>query len=226
MGFLDLLKDGLVALHDEAMKNNPEYQYKAAMNPSSVEKIEKLRRDRRNEKMEEIMLRHCREEMEKNNNNPQPLCDLAKNFYYGLDVDEDRGKALYYYEQAAMRGSQSAMFTVAVMYMDGDGCDANFSKAKQYLKKIINYGNEEDVPEAMLKLGALYYFGDHTVPSNKDKALKWFKRAADKGEATAMHNLALMYYNGDGVSMDKKLGEKYYKKAREAGYIDDESDDY
>ena len=52
MGFLDLLKDGLVALHDEAMKNNPEYQYKAAMNPDSVKKIEQLRRDRRNEKME------------------------------------------------------------------------------------------------------------------------------------------------------------------------------
>ena len=44
-------------------------------------------------------------------------------------------------------------------------------------------------------------------------ALKEFKKAAEKGDATAQYNLGLMYEHGKGVAKDLHLALHWYNKA-------------
>lgn len=52
--------------------------------------------------------------------------------------------------------------------------------------------------QAAVNLGVIFAEG-RGVAVDQDKALHWFKLASDKGDATAMFNLALAYQAGRGV---------------------------
>ncbi len=49
------------------------------------------------------------------------------------------------------------------------------------------------------------------------KAVKWYTKAAEQGDARSQNNLALMYANGQGVPQDYKQAVKWYTKAAEQG---------
>jgi TPR repeat protein len=65
---------------------------------------------------------------------------------------------------------------------------------------------------------ALAYLKGKGVPQDKKQFLIWTKRAAEAGNAEAMHNLAIAYLKGDlGVPQDKKQFLIWTKRAAEAG---------
>jgi len=45
------------------------------------------------------------------------------------------------------------------------------------------------------------------------EAMTWYRKAADKGNATAMYNVGVLYENGFGVHMDTDKAIEWYKKA-------------
>jgi hypothetical protein len=55
------------------------------------------------------------------------------------------------------------------------------------------------------------------VEQDKAEAVKWYRMAAEKGEAKAMFNLGLSYEYGDGVKQDHAEAVKWYRKAAEKG---------
>lgn len=91
-------------------------------------------------------------------------------------------------------------------------------------------------PDAQFDVGMRYYYSalgfdfDSNEGDNSGKASRkitdselqqraldqatsvmWFRRAAEQGHANAQYNLAVCYYNGDGVEMDFKQAYKWYK---------------
>ncbi|WP_240333345.1 tetratricopeptide repeat protein [Helicobacter suis] len=50
------------------------------------------------------------------------------------------------------------------------------------------------------------------------KALAYFKKAADRGDAKAYNMLGVMYEMGKGVKKDLQKAEEYFKKACNLGY--------
>ena len=52
--------------------------------------------------------------------------------------------------------------------------------------------------KAQFNLGLSYDTG-MGVPQDSAEAARWFRRAADQGDATAQQNLGVMYANGEGV---------------------------
>src|SRR5438445_635353 len=52
------------------------------------------------------------------------------------------------------------------------------------------------------------------------EGVKWFRKAADKGDASAQYNLGIMYINGQGVRQDYAEALKWHLKAAEQGYAD------
>jgi TPR repeat protein len=50
------------------------------------------------------------------------------------------------------------------------------------------------------------------------EAVKWFRKAADQGDAKAQLNLGACYFRGEGVKQDKAEAVKWYRKAAEQGY--------
>ena len=55
---------------------------------------------------------------------------------------------------------------------------------------------------------------------NYTQAVKWFRKAAEQGDAAAQNNLGSCYYNGHGVTQDYYEAVKWYRKAAEQGDAD------
>jgi TPR repeat protein len=47
--------------------------------------------------------------------------------------------------------------------------------------------------------------------------LRWYRKAADQGNADAQNNLGVAYYNGKGVAQDYALAARWYRKAADQG---------
>ena len=65
------------------------------------------------------------------------------------------------------------------------------------------------------ELGCKYYYGRDGVAEDNETARKYFKLSADMGYGKSMLNLGEIYYCGFGVSVDKKRGVEWYRKAYE-----------
>ena len=55
---------------------------------------------------------------------------------------------------------------------------------------------------AQNNLGFCYGKGNG-VPKDYTEAVKWYRKAAEQGNATAQSNLGHRYYNGEGVAKDE-----------------------
>ena len=55
------------------------------------------------------------------------------------------------------------------------------------------------------------------VPQDYDEAVKWYRKAAEQGNAMAQNNLGDAYENGHGVPQDYDEAVKWYRKAVEQG---------
>ncbi len=62
-------------------------------------------------------------------------------------------------------------------------------------------------------LGYAYNNGTNGKTKNQEKALKYYRIAADKGNAQAMANLGIMYKKGEGVTKDYTEALKWLRKA-------------
>jgi TPR repeat protein len=56
------------------------------------------------------------------------------------------------------------------------------------------------------------YTGGHGVDKNYVTAVKWYKKAADQGEAAGQNSLGTMYAGGFGVVKDYGAAVKWYKR--------------
>ena len=90
----------------------------------------------------------------------------------------------------------------------------NYSEEYQcYLKALeINENNKY----AQYNLGVCYYYG-RGVTQDYYEAVKWYRKAAEQGDAYAQRNLGGCYYDGQGVTQDYYEAVKWYRKAAEQG---------
>lgn len=72
---------------------------------------------------------------------------------------------------------------------------------------------------AMEELANLYLNGDEEqdIEPDPEKAVYWFKKAAEAGDAMAMFNLGLHYAKGHGVQRDFGQAAEWMRKAADAG---------
>jgi hypothetical protein len=62
-------------------------------------------------------------------------------------------------------------------------------------------------------LGLLYYRGLGGVPQDDTEAMKWFRNAADRGDARAQYHLGLFYANGDSGETDNVSAHMWFNLA-------------
>ena len=65
--------------------------------------------------------------------------------------------------------------------------------------------------------GADYYQGRNGCLQDYAEAAKWFRMAAEQGDADSQFALAIMYAEGNGVPQDDTEAAKWYRKAAEQG---------
>lgn len=118
-------------------------------------------------------------------------------------------KAAYWLEKSANQGYAAAQNQLGLLYMNGLGVPQKYSRAMELFDLAIK-GNDTN---ALNNKGKIYL---------KDKkyedALSWFNRAAEKGVATALFNIGVMYENGFGVEKDLDSALVWYQRAVDKGY--------
>jgi len=84
------------------------------------------------------------------------------------------------------------------------------------IDEVKTKAREGDV-YAMCKLAEWYESGGNGM-KNKQEAITWYNKAADKGCGPALFKLGQMYENGDGVKKNNTKALNYYEQAQTAGY--------
>jgi TPR repeat protein len=65
-------------------------------------------------------------------------------------------------------------------------------------------------------MGVCYQNGQG-IAKDDTEAVKWYRKAADKGNATAQFNLGMCYKNGIGTSKDESEAARWFRKAADQG---------
>ena len=136
------------------------------------------------------------------------LVQLGLMYVTGDGVDLDYAKAKDYWEKAAAKGSDTAMYHIGIMYRMGEGMNKDRSKAMEWFEKAAQKGHTG----SMNAIASMYY-------DNKDynKAREWYQKAVDAGSLTAMHNMGAVYADmGDDAT-----AISWYKKAADCGSAND-----
>jgi TPR repeat protein len=88
---------------------------------------------------------------------------------------------------------------------------------KRLWKLVHDRSPGRHTPVAQYNLGTMYHEGDGVKQDDKE-AVKWYRKAAEQGYASAQHNLGCMYSNGRGVKQDEKEAVAWYRLTAKQGH--------
>ncbi|MZG29284.1 MAG: sel1 repeat family protein [Nitrospinae bacterium] len=199
---------------------------------------------------------------------PEAQYTLSVMYGNGDGVPQDIKKSIMWCQLAAEQGYAMAQFNLAVLYSTGQGVPEDKQKALKWYQLALKQGYNEtrdilynwarnnnpqalklliddaenDIIEAQINLAVMYLTGQG-VPEDKQKALKWYKTAAEtkihtkkivktnfrkknipqvlkrlvynaeKGAVDAQINLALMYASGEIVPEDTNKALKWFQRS-------------
>lgn len=131
----------------------------------------------------------------------QSLIEIGLCYYTGKLVDQDKEKAIEYFQKAAELGSREAevriAFTKILENIDGKG----LSDQIQLLESATGEGSVL----AETALGFCYETGSG-IPKDKARAASYYRRASQRGSETAYNSLKSMY---DKIRPDEPIFEIY-----------------
>ena len=87
---------------------------------------------------------------------------------------------------------------------------------KEYYVRQLRARADNGDAEAMGEIGDCCY----GVNQDYDEAAKWYRLAAEQGDANAQYILGVLYEDGLGVEQSDTEAEKWYRKAAEQGNTD------
>ncbi len=122
-----------------------------------------------------------------------------------------KAEAFRYLSQAAERGFVPALIETAKLLHDGKGITANPPRAIELLEIAASRGSWE----AMYWIGFIYHRGYGYDPA---RAVVWYARAAESGDARAQQQLATMLTDGTGLpAPQREAAGRYWRLAADAG---------
>jgi len=123
--------------------------------------------------------------------------NLAVMLYTGKGIPQDKAEAIYWFVKAAEGGDETAQYNLGVLF-----------------------STDKDLPNEYPKMdkGEIYFeVSSKGSTSNKEKAFKWYKMAAEQGHVSAQLNLGVIYNQGIGAKQNYAEAAKWYGKAAAKG---------
>lgn len=140
--------------------------------------------------------------------------------FYAYDHPELKMKAnpvkkFEFYKQAADLDEINAIKEVGICYLEGDGVEQDYTKARKYLIKALALGNLY----AATSLYNIYYKG-LGVTKNKKRALEYLITLENNDSIFALRNLAYHFCKGVDITADIGRGIQCLKRGTEMGSIE------
>ena len=136
---------------------------------------------------------------------------LAICYEKGVGIKEDINKAISLYSSLVDKDVEESMISLGLIYNNSSYDGHNYQRAVDLFTRASELGNVN----AMVHLANMYYLStnDHQFQFDFEKAAKYYKLAADKGNSYAAEKYADMLVNGIGVTQNKKEALRYYNMA-------------
>lgn len=119
-------------------------------------------------------------------------------------VRADRESFVTTWRKATSAPTPDLLASVAEGYQSGKGIPQSTPEAKVWYRKAAEAGSAR----AMRRLGSMA-----ARESDFANARELFSAAAEKGDATAMYNLGVLFLQGSGVSKDARVAKLWFAKA-------------
>jgi len=117
--------------------------------------------------------------------------------------------------ESAQLGFMEAQLILGLMYLDGETVIQDPIKAIPLLEQAELQGSDK----AQVVLGRLYSRRDGPVPTDYEKAFKYFQKAALQNNFDAQTGLSFFYSRGYGVKADQQKAIFYAEKAAQQGDV-------
>jgi len=112
-------------------------------------------------------------------------------------AEGDVDSAAVLFKRAAKKGDPRAQYSLAVLYLRGEGVDRDDKLAARWLRRAAKQG----LAASQLLLGSLYSSG-RGIERDDEKAVAWYRAAANQGDPKGQAALAIMLHAGRGVVRD------------------------
>ncbi len=111
--------------------------------------------------------------------------------------------------KAAEDGDAKMQFNLAERYANGQGVRFNPREAEKWYRSAAMQGD----PDMQFFVGRLYRDPGDIVVQNREEAMMWFNKAAEKGHAASKASLGIMYLNGEGIPINMVQAYKWLSLA-------------
>lgn len=181
--------------------------------------------------------------------NDEAMKNLGMMYSYGKGVEENNDIARKWWIKAANAGNTTAMSFLGLIYELGTGVNQNLQTAIDWYTKGAQLGNadcmnslgniyrkqenyllamewytkavnaEDENSDAMNSLGLMYYNGEG-VSEDEETAKKWFIRAAENNNISAINNLGWLYKQDEDYVQSVYWYQKSAQKGNEEGMFE------
>jgi len=130
-------------------------------------------------------------------------------YYFGLGVETDQKRAVYYMKLSADKGFSNAQFNLGACYENGTGTSEDKAAAIKYYRMAAVQGNID----GLYSLGLCYKNGYGEVAKNSLEALAYFVQAATQngGSVEAQNWLGWFYEKGEIVTKNESEAVRWYQ---------------
>jgi TPR repeat protein len=124
-----------------------------------------------------------------------------------------------------------AQMKLGITYYSGDGEPKDYAKAARLLRAVAEMEDAQirnmfpESPEALSLpksaqtiLASIYFVGGEGVPKDDAEAARWYRMAAERGDADAQRNLAQLFKDGTGVAQDYSRAAYWCRRSAEQGH--------
>jgi tetratricopeptide (TPR) repeat protein len=118
-------------------------------------------------------------------------------------------------ETAMALGHDASFGQLARIYSGLDPEHPTLKNEDKARKLCLRGAQDAGLPTAALCMAHNYYFGQNGYKRDIEQAVIWFMQAADGGVESAMVDVGIILWEGQGVSADKALACKYWKWAEQ-----------
>jgi hypothetical protein len=108
----------------------------------------------------------------------------------------NQNEAFGWYRKAAIAGDTDAQYNLGLMHVLGEGTERNPDEGLRWLVQAAELGHDV----AAEALAEMYETGTAGLTRSEDRAMKWYERAVERGNARAKYALGLLLLARDSAS--------------------------
>jgi uncharacterized protein len=199
----------LAQLHAEAEGGNPAAQLKLALAYESGVGVSQ------DDRLAALWYRRAAEQ-----GNSEAQDTLGSEYLIGQGLEQNKKEAVNWFRKSVRQGNANAMYHLGVAYYNGDGVAVDDSLSYAWFIVASEAGNQSAgeatkraeselkpvrVDRAFEKIAEMYEKG-RSLPENQAESVRWWSKAAARGDHDAQVGLGLALVSGQGISADFAKG--------------------